>query len=155
MKILGIDPGYDIVGWSLINSKLNLQDYGVIKTSSNTSLDERLYKIHLNLQEIILKYNPDCAALEKIFFQNNAKTAIAVSKACGVIILTLKIHGLSFIEYSPTQVKHSITGYGKASKEQLGFVIKKVLNIDTIKGPDDASDAIAIALCHALNFSKL
>lgn len=155
MKILGIDPGYDIVGWSIINDNFKVENYGVIKTSTEDLFDERLLDIHRSLDVIIDEYRPECAAVEKIFFQNNTKTAISVAKAVGVIILTLKLKNISYTEYSPTEVKHSVTGYGKASKEQIYFMMKKLLKVEKIEGPDDAADALAIAVCHQLNFKNV
>jgi crossover junction endodeoxyribonuclease RuvC len=151
LRILGIDPGYDIVGWSILDNGFKVENYGVIKTSANDDFDERLLQIHRSLNNIIDEFNPHCAAVEKIFFQNNTKTAISVAKAIGVIILTLKLKGISYSEYSPTEIKHSVTGYGKADKDQVYFMMKKLLKLDSIDGPDDAADALAIAICHQLS----
>lgn len=150
-RILGIDPGYDIVGWSILNDGLKVENYGVIKTSPGDDFDQRLLQIHRSLNNIIEEFNPDCAAVEKVFFQNNTKTAIPVAKAIGVIILTLKLKGISYTEYTPTEIKHSVTGYGKANKDQIYFMMKKLLKLESIDGPDDAADALAIAICHQLN----
>lgn len=150
LRILGIDPGYDIVGWSILDNGFKVENYGVIKTSPADDFDERLLQIHRSLNNIIEEYNPHCAAVEKIFFQNNTKTAISVAKAIGVIILTLKLKGISYSEYSPTEIKYSVTGYGKADKEQVYFMMKKLLKLEIIEGPDDAADALAIAICHQL-----
>lgn len=155
MRILGIDPGYDIVGWSILDNGFKVENYGVIKTSPGDDFDERLLQIHRSLNNIIDEFNPHCAAVEKIFFQNNTKTAISVAKAIGVIILTLKLKGISYSEYSPTEIKHSVTGYGKADKDQVYFMMKKLLKIEKIEGPDDAADALAIAICHQLSGNGL
>jgi crossover junction endodeoxyribonuclease RuvC len=155
LKILGIDPGYDIVGWSILNDGFKVENYGVIKTSPGEEFDERLLSIHRGLNNIIDEFNPDCAAIEKIFFQKNVKTAIPVAKAVGVILLTLKLKGISYTEYSPTEIKHSVTGYGKASKDQIYFMMKKLLKMDSIEGPDDAADALAIAICHQISGKNL
>lgn len=155
LKILGIDPGYDIVGWSILNNGFKVENYGVIKTSPADEFDERLLSIHNGLNNIIEEFNPDCAAVEKIFFQKNVKTAIPVAKAVGVILLTLKLKGISYTEYSPTEIKHSVTGYGKATKDQIYFMMKKLLKLDSIEGPDDAADALAIAICHQLSGKSL
>ena len=151
LRILGIDPGYDIVGWSILDNGFKVENYGVIKTSPGDDFDERLLQIHRGLNNIIEEFNPHCAAVEKIFFQNNTKTAISVAKAIGVIILTLKLKGISYSEYSPTEIKHSVTGYGKADKDQVYFMMKKLLKLESIEGPDDAADALAIAICHQLS----
>ncbi len=155
MKILGIDPGYDIIGWSVLSDNFKVENYGVIKTTPGDEFDERLLQIHRSLLNIIEEFNPDCAAIEKIFFQKNVKTAIPVAKAVGVIILTLKLKGISYTEYSPTEIKHSVTGYGKAAKDQIYFMMKKLLKLEKIEGPDDAADALAIAICHQLNGKNL
>ena len=150
MKILGIDPGYDILGWSVINDKFKVLNYGIIKTSPADPVETRLLKIHRGLDAIITEFQPDCASLEKLFFQKNSKTVMNVSAAIGVVMLTLKLRELPFFEYTPTQVKNSITGFGKAEKDQVEFMIKRILNMDEISGPDDAADALSIAVCHAL-----
>lgn len=155
MKILGIDPGYDIVGWSIIDDNFKIENYGVIKTDVNEDFDERLLQIHRSLNCIIEEFSPDCAAVEKIFFQKNIKTAIPVAKAAGVINLTLKLKGICYTEYSPTEVKHSVTGYGKATKDQIYFMMKRLLKIKSVEGPDDAADALAIAVCHQLSVKKI
>jgi len=155
LRILGIDPGYDIVGWSILDSDFKVENYGVIKTSPTDEFDERLLQIHRSLNNIIEEFKPDCAAIEKIFFQNNVKTAIPVAKAVGVIILTLKLKNIIYTEYSPTEIKYSVTGYGKASKDQIYFMMKKLLKLESIEGPDDAADALATAICHQLNGKKI
>ncbi len=147
---MGIDPGYDILGWSVINEKFRVFNYGIIKTSPEDSIETRLLNIHRSLDAIIAEYQPDCASIEKLFFQNNSKTVMNVSAAIGVVMLTCKLKELPFFEYTPTQVKNSITGFGKAEKGQVEFMIKKILNLDKINGPDDAADALSIAVCHAL-----
>lgn len=150
MRIIGIDPGYDIVGWSIIENELKVLDYGIIKTDPGKPFDERLLVIHNNLNSIIKEFSPDSAAIEKLFFQNNTTTAMKVANAIGVIILTLKMNGIDFCEYTPTQVKQAITGFGKADKAQMQFVMAKLLNLKKIEGPDDAADALAIATCHSM-----
>lgn len=150
MKILGIDPGYDILGWSVVSDKFRVFNYGIIKTSPADPVETRLLKIHRSLDAIIAEYQPDCASIEKLFFQNNRKTVMNVSAAIGVVMLTLKMNELPFFEYTPTQVKNSITGFGKAEKGQVEFMIKRILNLGEISGPDDAADALSIAVCHAL-----
>jgi len=151
--ILGIDPGYDIVGWGLVKNDLTLIDYGIIKTSPNDKLEERYLSIHLGLDDIIKKYQPERAALEKLFFANNSKTAMSVSGAIGVIMLTLKLNNIPFSDYTPKQIKLAITGSGSADKEQMQHMTSRILKQKKINGPDDAADALAIALCHALGSS--
>ncbi len=151
MTILGIDPGYDIVGWGLVKKDLALVDYGIIKTSPKDNLEERYLFIHQELDSIIKKYLPEKAALEKLFFTNNSKTAMSVAGAIGVIMLTLKLNNIPFKDYTPKQVKQAITGSGSACKEQMQFMVSSILKQKKIKGPDDAADALAVALCHALS----
>ncbi|MCL1865421.1 MAG: crossover junction endodeoxyribonuclease RuvC [Spirochaetes bacterium] len=155
LKILGIDPGYDIVGWSILSNNFKVDDYGVIKTSPTDEFDDRLLQIFTSLNKILDEYKPDCAAIEKIFFHKNTKTAIPVAKAVGVIILTLKLRGIPYWEYSPIEVKHSITGYGRASKDQIYYMMKRILNLKTVEWQDDAIDALSIAVCHQLKNKKL
>ena len=150
MKVLGIDPGYDIIGWSVVGDNFSLVDYGIIKTSPSDPLETRLLQIHRSLDVIIRDYFPDHAAVEKLFFKNNAKSVMDVSKAIGVILLTLKIHELPFSEYTPIQVKQSVTGFGHAEKTQVKYVIEKLTGVASLKGPDDAVDSIGIALCHMM-----
>ena len=154
MKILGIDPGYDIIGWSVLSDGFRVLNYGVIKTSPGDSFDDRLLQIHRSLINIIEEHSPDCAAIEKVFFQNNSKTALTVSRAIGAIILTLKLKNINFSEYSPTEIKYSVTGYGRATKDQIYFMMSRILKLEKIEGPDDAADALAVALCHHLNGNK-
>lgn len=150
LRVLGIDPGYDTVGWSIVEDGPKIIDYGFIKTSPEDPFEERLLQIHRSLSVIINEYTPDTASVEKLFFNNNVKTGIDVSKAIGVIILTLKLHDLPFGEYTPIQVKQSVTGYGHAEKSQVKFIIEKLTGVAVLKGPDDAVDSIGIALCHMM-----
>lgn len=155
VKILGIDPGYDIVGWSVLCDGMKLVDYGFIKTSPSDPIEERLLQIHRSLDVIIKEYTPDSAAVEKLFFNNNAKSVMNVSKAIGVIVLTLKLNSVTFHEYTPAQVKQSVTGFGHAEKSQVKYVIEKLTGISSLKGPDDAVDSIGIALCHMMRSGTL
>ena len=149
MRILGIDPGYGILGWSVIEDNLKLVNYGTIRTEKELPFDERLLIIHKELNTIISEFKPDNAAIEKIFFQKNTKTAIDVAKVIGVVALTLKLSEISYAEYTPNQIKLAITGYGKADKAQVQEMIKRLLNIKEVPKPDDAADALAIAICHS------
>ena len=151
MRILGIDPGYGILGWSIIDDSMKLIDFGVIETSPDIPFENRIYEIHLSLKKIISAYSPDCVAIEKLFFAKNTKTALNVAKAIGAIILTLKMSGLDYFEYTPTQVKQALTGFGRASKNQMQCMIMKIFKIKEIPEPDDAADALAVALCHSFS----
>ncbi len=149
MRILGIDPGFAALGWSVIENDFKIVGFGVIKTSPEKPFEERLLAIHRELLELIGLYKPHCAAIEKLYFAKNTKTAMNVAKSIGAVILTLKMAHLDCIEYTPSQVKLAITGFGRASKEQMQTMIKRLFSISEIPKPDDAADALAIALCHS------
>lgn len=150
MRILGIDPGYKNLGWSIIEKNQKIVDYGVIDTSSDKRIDERLLEIHTKLDAIITLYKPDCAAIEKLFFTKNIKTGMDVAKTLGAIILTLRLNNIGYFEYTPSQVKQVVTGYGRADKVQMKFMIKSIFRMSDELQSDDAADALAIALCHSL-----
>lgn len=149
MRILGIDPGFAIVGWSIIDTGMKLVDFGAIETSPSLPLDDRLFLIHNSLKEIISRYKPEEAAIERLFFSRNTTTGMDVARASGVIILTLKMAGLEFREYTPSQVKLALTGSGRATKEQMQVMVMRIFGIRELPKPDDAADAIAIAACHS------
>lgn len=151
MLVLGIDPGVALTGFGIIeeeNKKLNLIDIGCIKTSAKDATPKRLEIISSLLKELILKYNPTDIAVERLFFSTNAKTAIKVGEARGVILLTAQKMGLNVFEYTPLEVKQALTGYGRADKKQIQYMVKKLLRRDSLPKIDDASDAAAIAICH-------
>lgn len=155
MRILGIDPGYATLGWAIIDGSLKIVDYGLVETSNNIRIDERLFIIHNEINKIIANYSPQCVAIEKLFFAKNTKTAIDVAKCIGVVLLTAKLNNLDYDEYSPSQVKNAITGYGRASKDQIQNIIMKIFKLKEIPRPDDAADALAIAACHFLNLKNV
>lgn len=150
--ILGIDPGLATVGYGLIDKKGNstkVIDYGIISTSKNDTLPTRLKQIYASVIALIDKYQPEAVAMEELFFQNNAKTAIAVAEARGVALLAC-IHKLgNLYEYTPLQIKSALTGQGRAEKKQVQYMVKAILNLKEIPKPDDAADALAVALCHS------
>jgi len=151
MRTLGIDPGTATTGFGVvdeIDKKLCLVDYGCIKTSSNLDMPSRLNIISEQLTALIEKYKPENVAVEQLFFASNAKTAIKVGEARGVILLTASQAGLKVAEYTPLQVKMALTGYGKADKKQVQYMVKNLLKCKETPKPDDAADAIAIAVCH-------
>ncbi len=152
MLVLGIDPGTATTGFGLITESpsgdLQAVHYGAIITSPNMPMPERLLKIHQDLKEILLLHHPETGAVEKLFFQKNVKTALTVSEARGVILMTLAEFGISISEYSPIEVKNAVCGYGGADKNQVQQMVKAILNLDKIPKPDDAADALAIAICH-------
>ncbi|MFA6866125.1 MAG: crossover junction endodeoxyribonuclease RuvC [Clostridia bacterium] len=152
MIILGVDPGYAIVGYGIISSeggKYKAIDYGVITTPKEDSLPLRLSKIADGFDKLIDKYNPEAVALEELFFQNNQKTAIMVAEARGATLLTLYNRCKNLYEYTPLQIKQAMTGYGRADKYQIQHMVTLLLNLKSIPKPDDAADALAVALTHA------
>lgn len=151
LRILGIDPGTAIVGYSIVDfkeNKINLIKYGCIYTDKDTPMETRLLEIFEQLQDIIKEFSPNYMAIEELFFFKNNKTVISVGQARGVIILAGKMNNLEITSYTPLQVKMGITGYGKAEKKQIQLMVKKILNLKEIPKPDDAADAIAIAITH-------
>lgn len=157
MKILGIDPGTGRTGWAVIevkNGKEELIACGCLETKVNSALPGRLESIHLDLTSIIAQYQPDQASVEDLFFATNAKTAMTVSQARGVILLTLQLNKLPIFSYTPLQVKSSITGFGKADKKQVERMVLAILHLPVAPKPDDTVDAIAIALTHASNANR-
>jgi crossover junction endodeoxyribonuclease RuvC len=152
MIILGIDPGTATTGYGLVEKKgqkVKVLDYGCILTPAKVPLAERLEKIANELEEIIKDKKPVQVAVEELFFAANSKTAIAVGQARGVILLVSQKAKVSIFEYTPLQVKMALTGYGRADKKQMQEMVKTLLSLPEIPKPDDAADALAIALCHA------
>lgn len=151
MKVLGIDPGYAIVGYGLVqdqNGKSRSVDHGAITTKAGMDFHLRLAKIYEGITYLLKLHQPDAVSIEKLFFQNNQKTAIQVAEARGVILLAAVNCGVEIFEYTPLQVKVSITGYGKAQKSQVMGVTKSLLNLAEMPKPDDTADALALAICH-------
>jgi crossover junction endodeoxyribonuclease RuvC len=151
--ILGLDPGIADTGYGIIKaegSKLSCLAYGSIKTDSKEKLANRLESLFISLDKIIKKYQPDAASIEELFFNKNVKTALVVGQARGVIILALKLNKISMSEFTPGQVKQAVSSYGRASKNQVQNMVKMILKLKEIPKPDDAADALAIAIC-ALN----
>lgn len=154
MLILGIDPGTATTGYGLIEVKKGkelLVEYGVITTSPDMEMSMRLFKIHTGLNDIIDKFKPAAAAVEEIFYHRNAKTVITVAQARGVALCTLAASGIKTAEYTPLQVKQAVAGYGSADKKQVQTMVKYILQLDHVPKPDDAADALAVAICHAHN----
>lgn len=152
MIIVGIDPGYAIVGYGIIDyefDKFKILDYGTITTPSDMPFTKRLAKVYDDILALLDRWNPDALSIEEIFFTTNAKTAVAVSQARGVIMVAAEKKGVNIYEYTPLQVKSAVVGYGKAEKEQVQEMTRLLLNLKTIPKPDDAADALAVAICHA------
>jgi len=153
VRILGIDPGTGILGFGVIDvvkGKTEFVTAGVIKTPAHTPLDERLEEIFNGLNEIINETKPEAASIEKLFFARNVTTAMSVSHARGVAMLVARQAGLTIAEYTPLQIKQTLTGYGKADKKQVQEMVRIQLNLKQIPRPDDAADALAAAITYAM-----
>ena len=152
MRILGIDPGLATIGWGVIETngfKHVPVAYGSIQTLTKLTVEKRLDKIYNDLSEIIEKYHPEAVAVEELFFNTNITTGIRVAEARGVILLCAEQHKLDINEYTPLQVKQSVVGYGRADKNQIQQMVKLLLGLKEIPKPDDAADAVAVAMTHA------
>lgn len=152
MRILGIDPGYAIVGFGVLDSqrgRTSLLCCGAINTPAGVPMPNRLMQIQEDLETLIRDYAPDVMAIEELFFNTNVTTGIGVAQARGVILATAARLGVEIFEYTPSQVKQAVVGYGKAEKRQVMDMTRRLLNLSAIPKPDDAADAVAIALCHA------
>lgn len=150
--ILGVDPGLASTGYGVIevlNGRTKMLDYGCVSTQASTPFDSRLKQIHEQLNKIILQYKPHVLAVEELFFAKNAKTAMLVGHARGVVVLTGIQNGLPIREFTPLQVKQAVTGYGRADKKQMQQMVKILLNLKELPWPDDAADALAVAVCAA------
>ena len=153
--ILGIDPGFALLGFSFLENKdrnrQKVLTYGVIETKASTPIEQRLLHISTELEMLIKKYNPELMAIENLYFGKNAKTAIDVGQARGVILLQAAQAQLPIIEFTPLQIKMALTGYGRADKHQVQIMVKQLLGLKSIPKPDDAADAIAVALTAAVS----
>ena len=152
MIILGIDPGYAIVGWGVIDytaNRFTVIDYGAVLTKAGTPFNDRLEMVYDGIDEIIKKYKPEALSIEKLFYNTNAKTVIDVAQARGVINLSAVKNRVPIFEYTPLQVKQSVVGYGRAEKKQVQEMTRVILKLNSIPKPDDTADALAMAICHA------
>lgn len=155
MRILGIDPGFAIVGCGIVDysgNRFSVVDYRAVTTKAGEKLENRLKTIYDRLCELIDLFKPDCVSIEELFFNTNAKTAIQVGQARGVILLAAINKGLKVYEYTPLQVKQSVVGYGRAEKIQVQQMVKSILNLKEIPKPDDVADGLALAVCHAHSY---
>jgi len=155
MIILGIDPGFAITGYGVVKyegNKFSVIDYGVIATPAKTPLCERLVTLYDSLEEVIEKHKPDAISVEELFINKNLKTALNVGHGRGVAILAAAKSGTTVYEYTPLQVKQAVVGYGRADKNQVQQMIKIILNLREIPKPDDAADALAVAVCHGNSY---
>ena len=158
MRILGVDPGIATVGFSILDAERGRQQLvccGVIETPAHTTLSSRLDRIYGDLQELIHTYSPDAMAIEELFFNTNITTGIAVAHGRGVLLLAAYQLGVEVFEYTPSQVKQAVVGYGKAEKHQVIDMVTRILHLSSPPKPDDAADAVALALCHARSRTSL
>lgn len=157
MRILGIDPGVATIGFGLVEAdraQVHMVTYGVITTPAGLPLSRRLYQIDRDMEELIGKLKPDVMAVEELFFNTNLTTGIAVAHGRGVILCAAEKCGVPLYEYTPGQVKLAVTGYGKAEKRQVMDMTRRLLHLKAVPRPDDAADALALALCHARSFTS-
>lgn len=151
MVILGVDPGVATVGYGIVDCRsgnFRCLEYGCITTPAHTLLEDRLSEIYAGILELIDRHRPDCMSVEELFFQNNQKTAVDVAQARGVILLAANQRHVPIYEYTPLQVKSAVVGYGRAEKQQVMYMVRQYLHLRETPKPDDAADAIAIAICH-------
>jgi crossover junction endodeoxyribonuclease RuvC len=153
--VIGIDPGIATTGYGLVqeaqDGSLKMVAYGVIETPAGRPLPERLLLLHARLSELLILYRPESGAVEKLFFQRNVRTAMTVGQARGVALLALAQAGLQAADYTPMEVKQAVAGYGGADKNQVQQMVRALLGLADIPRPDDAADALAVAICHAHN----
>ncbi|MFO8059824.1 MAG: crossover junction endodeoxyribonuclease RuvC [Bacillota bacterium] len=150
MLILGLDPGTSITGYGMVSQRqyqLSVQKYGVIRTASSDAVGTRLVSIHREVSSLIEEYRPDAVAVEKLFFNKNVQTAMSVGQARGVILLSAAQSDLPLLEYTPSAVKMAVTGHGSAPKRQVQAMVQSVLAMEEVPTPDDAADALAVAIC--------
>jgi crossover junction endodeoxyribonuclease RuvC len=152
LRVLGIDPGIARLGYGIVEaagSQLRCVTYGCIETAANIAVAERLQTIYQELEQLLRQYQPDAMAVEELFFNRNTTTAFTVAQARGVVLLSAAQHNTPLAEYTPMQVKQAVTGYGRADKQQIQQMVKLLLGLASLPKPDDAADALAIAIAHA------
>ena len=151
MRVLGIDPGYAIVGWGVVEyagNRFAPIAYGAVCTDKDTPFEQRLIEIYDGIKDICTRYQPEALSIEKLYYQHNQTTVIGVAEARGVILLAAAQCGVPIYEYTPMQVKQAVTGYGKAVKKQIQEMTRIMLHLQTIPQPDDTADALAMAVAH-------
>ena len=151
MRIIGIDPGTALLGFGVIDTPDEpvLVDFGVVETTADIAMEHRLRGLYEAVQELLDSYHPDVMAIEQLFFARNVTTAITVGQARGVALLAAAQAGVQVVEYTPSQIKHAIAGYGKAGKQQMQEMVRMLLGLEYPPHPDDAADALAVAICHS------
>lgn len=155
MLTLGIDPGYAIIGWGLVDysgARLTPVAFGAVTTEAGVDFPKRLLKISASIGEILDKFRPQAVAIEKLYFNSNTTTAIDVAQARGVIVTEAARRNIDIFEYTPLQVKQSVVGYGRAEKKQVMEMTRQLLKLQSVPKPDDTADALAIAICHSHSF---
>ncbi len=159
MIILGIDPGLATVGFGVVASSrgndFSAIEYGAVLTEAKIKTEDRLCEIYDNIDELCRTFKPDAASVEKLYFNTNEKTAINVAQARGVILLALRKNGVPIYEYTPLQIKQALTGYGRAEKKQIMYMVKTLLKLECEPKPDDTADALAAAICHIYSSSSI
>ena len=158
MRVLGIDPGYAIVGWGVVEyagNRFAPVDFGAVCTDAGVPFERRLDEVYAGIKEVIERTKPEVLAIEKLFYQHNQTTVIGVAEARGVILLAAAQAGLPIYEYTPMQVKQAVAGYGGADKRQVMLMTQRLLNMKQIPRPDDAADALALAICHGRSATSL
>lgn len=158
MRVLGIDPGIATIGFGVVeteHSRFRLLQCGVITTPAHTSLSSRLAQIYDDMGQLLELYKPDAVSVEELFFNTNITTGIAVAHGRGVILLACEKAGAAIYEYTPLQVKQAVVGYGRAEKAQVMDMVRRICNLSAAPKPDDAADAVALALCHARSATSL
>lgn len=158
MRILGVDPGYAIVGFGVLDysgNTFSTVDYGAVETPAGMPFCERLTRIYDGMSAVIARDRPEAMSVEKLFFNSNSKTAIDVAQARGVILLSAAKSGVPVHEYTPLQVKQAVTGYGRADKRQIMEMTRVILGLERLPKPDDTADALALAICHGHNAGSL
>lgn len=158
MLVLGIDPGYAIVGYGVVkyeNNRFMPVAYGAVTTKAGVEFSSRLNTIYEDVYAVIERYRPEALSIEKLYFNTNTTTAIDVAQARGVILLAARKHNIPIYEYTPLQVKQSVTGYGKAEKAQVMELTRRLLGLEKTPKPDDTADALAVAICHCHSASSL
>lgn len=157
MRVLGIDPGIATIGFGLVEAErgqANMITYGVITTPAGLPLSKRLYQISMDMEDLIGQLKPDVISIEELFFNSNITTGISVAHGRGVILCAAEKCGIPLHEYTPSQVKLAVVGYGKAEKRQVMDMTRRLLHLKAVPRPDDAADALALALCHARSYTS-
>ena len=158
LRIMGIDPGIATIGFGILsfqNNQYALEKCGVISTPAHISLSSRLNRIYSDITELLQLFPSDAVSIEELFFTNNITTGIPVAHGRGVILLACEHAGIPIFEYTPLQVKQAVTGYGKAEKKQVMEMVKRICKLNAVPKPDDAADAVALAICHARSSTSL